>query len=382
MSSSQKYQALYIHVPFCSNRCYYCDFETQAVVSDDPQLDDYIAGIKTGLNSASQEGLLNGIRTVYIGGGTPSHLGERRLFELVDTIGSHVYLTEDYEFTIEANPESLTLEMARGLQSLGVNRLSVGVQSFIDSELVTLGRIHDSNTAQRVLESVHEHVSALSVDLICGIPGQDKTSWSYSLNKAVALGVTHVSVYPLSVEEDTPFAQCVASGKLSAPDEDFQASCMELSEDLLVAAGFERYEVASYALPGFRCRHNMAYWTGLPYLGIGRGAAGMRMTGSYRERLLSGEVVERLCREEALLEDIMLGMRMSDGVSSALVELAYAYVPSIADVFSELIAYGLVVFENGRYRPTSRGWFMGNEIFSRIWTCRHPQSQQYDIANR
>ena len=370
MSLTSQYQALYIHVPFCARRCNYCDFETRAVAPDDAQLDDYVASITAELTSAAQEDLLSDVRTVYVGGGTPSYLGEKRLLTLIDSIRSHVVLTEDSEFTVEANPESLTTQITRGMHSLGVSRLSIGVQSFVDSELITLGRIHNASTAQRAIKCACEQIPAVSVDLICGIPGQYSASWFYSLSTAVASGVAHISIYPLTVEEGTPLAQSVATGKLIVPDEDFQASCMETAEDMLVAAGFEHYEVASYTQPNSRCRHNMAYWTGLPYLGLGTGAASMRENGPFRERLKNGEVTERLSREEALLEDIMLGMRMSDGVSNTLVEQAYVFAPGIADVFAELIAYGLVVVRNGRYQPTSRGWLMGNEIFSRIWMCR------------
>ena len=370
MNSLFPYQALYIHVPFCACRCNYCDFETQAVAPDDQRLDDFVASIRAELVSASREYLLDEIKTIYIGGGTPSHLGAKRLFELIDTVCSHVKLTEDTEFTVEANPESFSDQIAERLCSLGVNRLSLGVQSFVDSELLLLGRIHDADTSERALKSACEHMPAVSVDLICGIPGQNNTSWLYSLNKAILSGIKHISVYPLTLEEDTPLAGSVASGFLPKPDEDFQASCMEAAEEMLLAAGFEHYEIASYALPGFRCRHNMAYWTGIPYLGLGKGAAGMRVNGQHRERLLERNVTERLGREEALLEDIMLGMRIRDGVSINLVEKAYAFVPQLADVLTELIACGLVVFEDGHYCPTSRGWLLGNEIFSRIWLCR------------
>ena len=151
------------------------------------------------------------------------------------------------------------------------------------------------------------------------------------------------------------------------PDEDSQADFMERAALILPKEGFTRYEVASYSQAGFECRHNIAYWTGLPYIGLGRGAAGMRERADTRERLLNGEVIETLSLQEARLEDLMLGMRMSCGVSFESVIRAAEFVPKIADTFEELVAIGLVNYQEGRYRPTPRGWLLGNELYSRIW---------------
>jgi len=367
MSSSYDYQALYIHVPFCAQRCNYCDFVTEAVTPDDPRLDDYVYNLSLDIASAANMGLLQSIRTVYIGGGTPSYLGNRRLFDLISTISEQMSLSRDTEFTVEANPESLTALPARELSSLGVNRLSLGVQSFVDSELKVLGRIHNANTALEALELVCEFISNVSIDLICGIPGQSISSWRYTLEKALAHGVQHVSVYPLTVEEKTPLAQLMHSGLLDNPDEDLQASLMEIAADVLANAGYERYEVASYALKDNECRHNISYWTGMSYLGLGRGAAGMRQTESFRERLLNNVVVERLTLEEAQLEDIMLSMRMSAGVALSEVRKASECFPGLTNTFDKLVEFGLVALKHDRYQPTSKGWLCGNEIFGRIW---------------
>jgi oxygen-independent coproporphyrinogen-3 oxidase len=275
--------------------------------------------------------------------------------------------------------------LVRDLYALGVNRFSIGVQSFVDKELAALGRIHDGAAARAAIAAARSRCTNVSIDLMCGIPLQTPASWENTLAVALASGVTHVSIYPLNIEEDTPFARAVASGALDLPNEDEQAQMMECAAKLLQEAGFERYEVASYAKPGFTCEHNIAYWTGKPYLGLGEGAAGMRMVdrevkredGAYpkppvRERLLNGAVVETLTPAQVAAEDLMLGMRMARGVSAAQVAKAGDLLPGCAATFSALIDLGLVelritVEQEYRYQPTAKGWLLGNELYGRIW---------------
>jgi oxygen-independent coproporphyrinogen-3 oxidase len=369
----EPYGALYLHIPFCAKRCGYCDFVTEAVAADDPRLDAYTEELICDIRAASREGLLAGVETIYIGGGTPSFLGSRRLVNLVYTLALSLSLGPDTEFTLEVNPESLTPALIRDLYSLGVNRFSLGVQSLIDTELTALGRIHDARGAQAAIAAALERTENVSVDLMCGIPRQTAASWRESLDAALRSGVSHISVYPLTIEDDTAFARAIAQRTQQVPDEDEQAQMMEQAESVLCAAGLERYEVASYARPGFECRHNIAYWTGVPYLGLGRGAAGMRnLADGGRERLYVGEIVEHLTPAEAVCEDLMLGMRMQTGVSLALLQKAACRVPAITDIFEELIVLGLVAFDGKRYRPTHRSWLLGNELYGRIWNSAPP----------
>lgn len=366
----QPYQALYLHIPFCQSRCGYCDFTTQAVAADDPLLDTVVTGFEDDLRVAAEDGLLREIKTIYLGGGTPSFLGHERLVKLVVTLCDVVPKDALCEFTLEANPESLTREMVRDLAALGVTRISMGVQSFDNRELAFLGRIHDAACARKALQDALEYVEDVSLDLMCGIPLQTMESWDDTLTQAMDLGVTHISVYPLTIEEDTPFGRMLETGALPEVDEDLQAAFMERAACKLDEAGFHRYEVASYARGEHACRHNCAYWTGVPYLGLGRGAAGMRQGPQGRERLMDQAVVETLTPQEALWEDLMLGMRMSVGVSLELVSAAAVYLPAIRETFSELEGLGLVSCTQGRYRPTSQGWLMGNQLYGRIWHSR------------
>jgi oxygen-independent coproporphyrinogen-3 oxidase len=361
------YGALYLHIPYCAQRCGYCDFTTEAIDPDDPQLDLYTEDLIREIRSAARDGLLGDIQTVYIGGGTPTFLGQRRLVNLVYTLSLSLNLRPDTEFTLEANPESLTKPLLRDLYSLGVSRLSLGVQSFNDEELRALRRIHNANRAREALADARERFENISIDLMCGIPLQTEETWQATLDEALASGITHVSVYPLTIEDGTPFARLVDNGTQTLPDGDLQATLMEQAARMFALAGFERYEVASYAKPGFACKHNSAYWTGVPYLGLGRGAAGMRQNSQGRERLFSSEVVEQLTPAQAALEDLMLGMRMSAGVSLSQVTQAAQHVPGIVATFEELALLQLIEVAKGRYRPTQRGWLLGNELFGRIW---------------
>ena len=201
--------------------------------------------------------------------------------------------------------------MVRDIWALGVNRLSIGVQSFDDDVLRTLGRAHSSDDARRAIEAARTRFENVSVDLMCGIPGQSAESFEASAREAVRLGATHVSVYPLTVEPHTPFDAAVLAGELEEPDDDVEAAHMQIAARVLDSGGFERYEVASYARPAFACRHNIAYWTGVPYLGLGRSAATMTQNAQRRMRVKDGQVTDDLDSRQMVAEDLMLGMRMT-----------------------------------------------------------------------
>ena len=319
--------ALYIHIPFCAQRCLYCDFATRAVAVDDPCIAAYVDSLISVIRKASRVGELGSLDTVYIGGGTPSYLGNKNLSNILYTLSLSMHLTPEIECTLEANPESFTEAMAKDLWALGVNRLSFGVQSFNDDLLISIGRIH---TAQRAVEAIKQaqiRFENISIDLMCGLPGQTREMFLKDLAKAVELGITHISIYPLTVEENTPLSMLVDQGVLSEPDSDLQVDMMQDAAQVLTQAGFNRYEVASYARPGFESRHNTAYWTGVPYLGLGQGAITMMQDETSRVRLDGDEVIEVLNLSERYAEDLMLGMRMSRGVSQALIDEARPYTP-------------------------------------------------------
>ena len=221
------YKALYLHIPFCVKRCGYCDFATSAVERDSPIIDEYVESLVMDIRRASREGKLGAIETVYLGGGTPSYIGMRRLSMLLYALSMSMHLEPEVECTMEANPESLTAPMVRDIWALGVNRLSLGVQSFDDEGLRILGRAHDAEAARAAVRAAQERFENVSVDLMCGIPGQSEESFAESVREAVALGANHVSVYPLTIEPHTPFDAAIMRGEMLEPDEDAEAAAME-----------------------------------------------------------------------------------------------------------------------------------------------------------
>lgn len=360
------FKALYLHLPFCVKRCAYCDFTTEALDAASPLIDDYVENLCLQIRCAAKAGELAQVETVYIGGGTPSHLGMARLSMLLYTLSLSMRLEPDVECSMEANPESLTARMVRDIWALGVNRLSIGVQSFNDEVLGTLGRAHSAEKAYQAVRAARERFENVSVDLMCGIPGQTRESLADSVRQAVDLGVSHVSVYPLSLEEGTPLARAVERGDISEPDDDVEADHMELAERILTQVGFHRYEVASYARPGFECRHNKAYWTGVPYLGLGRGAASMEQNDQRRVRIQDGCITDDLDARQMAAEDLMLGMRMTQGVSAQQVQRASQLLPDAPCVMDDLVARGLASRQGGRFAPTELGWLCGNELYGAL----------------
>lgn len=361
------YRALYVHLPFCVKRCAYCDFATAAVPADAPEIDAYVDELVLDIRRKAKEGELGALETVYLGGGTPSHVGLARLSMLLYTLSLSMHLTPEVECTMEANPESLTERMVRDIWALGVNRLSIGVQSFDDDVLRTLGRAHSADEARRAIEAAFTRFENVSLDLMCGIPGQSDESFEESVREAVRLGATHVSVYPLAIEPHTPFDAAVLAGDLDEPDDDAEAAHMEIAERVLTEAGFARYEVASYARPGCESRHNIAYWTGVPYLGLGRSAATMTQNAARRMRVKDGQVTDDLDARQMAAEDLMLGMRMTAGVSDERVEQAAALLPELPATLDGLAERGLAEHREGRWRPTELGWLCGNELYGDLY---------------
>ena len=362
------YKALYVHIPFCVKRCGYCDFTTRAMAKESREIDDYIEDLVMQLFRKSREGELSAIETVYLGGGTPSYIGQKRLGSLLYALSTSLNLSrEGMECTMEANPESVDDRLIKDVWALGVNRLSLGVQSFDDEVLGILGRAHDANTAMRAIRDAHERFENVSVDLMCGIPGQSDESFASSVESAIEAGVTHVSIYPLTIEEHTPFYRAVLSGEVEEPDDDTEARHMKLAGDLLASAGFERYEVASYAKPGFESKHNTVYWTGVPYLGLGVSAATMTQNAERRMRVKDGQVTDDLMRPQMEAEDLMLGMRMSCGLSASRIEKAREWLPCLDECLEELSQLGLATWIDGRFVPTEKGWLCGNELYGRLF---------------
>lgn len=362
------YKALYLHIPFCVKRCAYCDFATSAVSCESPEIDEYLEDLVLQIRRKAKEGELGALETVYVGGGTPSHVGLSRLSNLFYTLSLSMHLTPEVECTMEANPESLTERMVRDIWALGINRLSIGVQSFDDDVLRILGRAHSAADACRAVEVAQTRFENISIDLMCGIPGQSAESFEASVRQAVELGVAHVSIYPLTIEPHTLFDAAVLSGEMEEPDDDTEAAYMEIAARVLGEAGYERYEVASYARPGFESRHNISYWTGIPYLGLGRSAATMTQNDQRRMRVQDDQITDDLNACQMAAEDLMLGMRMSRGVPDRKVAEAAVLLPEVYQVLEQLRGVGFVVHQEGAWQPTKQGWLCGNELYGALFS--------------
>ena len=401
--------ALYLHIPFCAQKCSYCDFSSWSTRQDDNRMKDYVKALKQQLDEAAQLGLLAATKTVYMGGGTPSLLGQ----DAADLAQNVSALTQLSEFSMEANPDSLSDDLLANLSKGGVTRISLGVQSFNDNELKRLGRIHSADLAYDRVLAAKEHGYDVSVDLMCAIPEQTESSWEYSLSKFISLGVDHVSVYPLTIEDGTALAKQTQDKDTPWNAYDVQADRMQAASKTLQAAGFERYEVASYARNQKSCKHNKMYWTGESYLGLGTSAASMLTAPEYdmlaekntslparpqdaaRARLVvldsprkigegaslfSTEFdVEFLTHREAVAEDLMLHARLMEPISPALLvesELVFG-ASRLQDVLDLCVHDGLLdcVYADAldgakTYRPTEKGWLLGNELYGRLWDLR------------
>ncbi len=361
------YKALYIHIPFCVKRCAYCDFITAETPRQSPEIDEYVSLVVDQIATKGNEGMLSSIETIYLGGGTPSFIGISRLCRIIEEIKNWVVIDETVEFTVEANPESFNKELVNGLKLLGVNRLSLGVQSFDTEVLRVLQRAHSSEQAQAAIDLALQYIDNVSIDLMCGIPGQSSSSFEASLQKAIDLGVKHVSVYPLTIEANTLFERKILSGEMRAPEEDHEAACMQLAASLLTKADFLRYEVANYAKQGYESKHNSTYWTGIPYLGVGRSAATMTQNKERRMRVQDGRVTDDLNPAQMAAEDLMLGMRLSCGVSEKQVDRAYTHLKDIYKTLQNLEQEGLITHSQKRWQPTEKGWLCGNELYGALY---------------
>ena len=352
---------LYLHIPFCAQKCAYCDF--YSLSGSTARMDDYCAMLCRELTERAPEDCT--VFTVYLGGGTPSLLGAARIARILDAVRTHYALEPDAEITCEANPDSMTDAFLRGIRAAGVNRLSMGIQSADDCELKRLGRIHTFAQAQAAFARARAAgFENISVDLMYGLPDQTMDGLRHSVKSLIALQPEHLSCYALTLEPDTPLGR----EQPALPDEDTQADMYRLICEATRAYGMEHYEISNFAKPGYRSRHNSGYWKLTPYLGFGPGAhsdfAGKRwehprdLNAYLNGRMLPNiedEAPDRRC------EYVMLGLRTSDGICAA--EYDGDFTPA-ERVLKMLPQYA--VCEDGRWRLTEDGFFLSNAILFRV----------------
>jgi len=374
-----KPRALYIHIPFCTNKCYYCDFNSY--VADGQPIDAYLDALEREMERTAARYAPDMIETVYVGGGTPSVLSPRQLRRLFAAVRRHFPVAADAEFTMEANPGTTGPDKLEAMREGGVNRISFGAQTFDDRLLKAIGRIH---AAGEIARSIREARAAgfrnLSIDLMFGLPGQRVQDWQDSLSRALELDLPHYSAYSLKVEENTLFHRLYERGELVLPEEDEEIEMYEILMERMAEAGRSQYEISNFALPGAESRHNAVYWKNEPYFGLGAGAHSyvfgerhMNVKGvlPYVESARRGFPRADTCRvtaREAEEDFMMLGLRMLRGVRDADFAAQFGAGKTIADRFGgtleRLIRQGLLErVPEGGFRLTKKGILLGNEVF-------------------
>ena len=370
---------LYLHIPFCRSKCDYCDFYSLA--GQDDRMDDYQKALLQHIAETAPRTKKQVVNSVYIGGGTPTWYGEKRLLELLGAVKKKFTLSKDVEITLEANPDSVDLKLLRRLRRAGVNRLSMGMQSACDCELVSVHRPHtQAQTEEAVKAARVAKIKNLNLDLIYGLPGQTAESWRQSVEAALALAPEHLSCYGLTVEEGTPLAQRVARGE-RLPDDDEQAERYLWTVGRLAQAGYEQYEVSNFSKTGYQSRHNLKYWMGRPYIGIGASApsdfGGCRYSfiadvdGYIRgvlgddERILD-EMTEIPQRERGS-EYLMLRLRTTHGIEEW--EYRREYYMNFDPIAVKLAEYeqkGWAVRTGRRWHFTPEGFLLSNRLIGEL----------------
>jgi len=366
-------RAAYIHVPFCVHRCGYCDFTV--IAGKDHLIPAYLRALERELQSLQQP---HEVDTLFLGGGTPTHLPPADLKRLLTLIRTWFQLSPAAEFTVEANPAGLDLERIQVLAEAGVNRVSLGVQAFDDATLAILERDHRADEIRRTYRELHQAIYNISLDLIFGVPGQSLHTWQDTLASALELAPTHLSTYGLTYEKGTQFWNRRTRGELVPSGDDVEHDMYAWVMDELPRHGFDQYEISSFARPGFRSRHNQVYWSGRPYFGFGPGAAryvdgrresNHRSVTQWIQRVDAGIIgpheSETLTQEDRARERLVLGLRRCDGICPAefLRETGYRFEELAEEPLRQHTSNGLIErTENGTIRLTRAGRFVADSV--------------------
>ena len=379
--------SLYLHIPFCRHRCAYCDFNTYTSLID--LREAYADALVTEMTQVSG-GLRRPAHTIFFGGGTPSLMSAASLGRILDGVRANFVLANDAEVTMEANPGTVDLAYLTAVRQAGINRLSFGVQSVIQSELALLEREHDFATVVEAVAMARQAgLNNFNLDLIYGVPGQTLQSWEQSVRAVLDLDPSHLSLYCLTIEPGTPMQRWLLNGRIQPPDPDLAADQYELACTLLAEHGYDHYEISNWAKPGLACEHNLTYWRNGEYLGLGAGAHGhavgvryqiVKQPRVYLRRLqeadapgypLSTAVAAShpVSRTEAISDTMMTQLRLlNEGLD--LDAFADKFGQPLREIYNgtldQLLGWELVAMRNGRLRLTQKGWFLSNQVFYRF----------------
>jgi oxygen-independent coproporphyrinogen-3 oxidase len=358
--------AVYVHIPFCPTKCGYCDFNSYAG-SSESLVERTVAAQVEEINKSKWNG--RPASTIFFGGGTPTFLHESQLIRIFEAVLNIHPPLPDCEITSEANPGTVDADKFKAMRQAGFNRISLGAQSFLDSDLLTLGRIHRSGEIERAVESARmAGFNSINLDLMFALPNQSVHAWNQNLKRALQLNPEHLSLYCLTLEPNTPFYKRQLHGELTVPDEETQVEMYEETLSQMTDAGFAQYEISNFAKPGYECRHNLAYWHGLEYAGYGPGAVGCVENRRYTNLKLperysvavEGQLPiafesEELGPHERRVESIMLGLRLNEGLDLSDVNVDPVGLKNVQES-------GWLSLSEGRATLTQQGRHFCNEI--------------------
>ena len=381
----QSYQAervssLYIHIPFCLSKCFYCSFSSFTGMAE--YHDRYVKALNCHIRSSRTGLQTEPLRTLFIGGGTPTILEAEKLVEIIETCRNTYRFSDDIEISVEANPGTIDPVKLRIIRDGGVNRLSIGIQSFDDKELQRLGRVHRSETAvQAVYDAREAGFKNISLDLMYGVPGQSTASWQKNLEQAVALEPHHLSLYQLTIEEDSDFYHHPQSNGLGLPEDDMIIEMEQFTNSYLSSHGIRQYEISNYARPGYECRHNIGYWLNEPFIGCGAGAAGFLDGERYKVitdpfdycmAMEDGEdgIEEResLSHDASFRETVVMGLRLIEGVDKGRLYDRYQLKldDQYGSVLAELLDKKLLEEADAYVRLTDQGRRFANQVMAEL----------------
>ncbi|MHC5267936.1 radical SAM family heme chaperone HemW [Enterococcus sp. LJL98] len=370
----------YIHIPFCEHICYYCDFNK--VFLEGQPVDEYIESLLKEIQLTLAQSPTVASETIYIGGGTPTSLTAKQLDVLLTGVHRYLPTTTTREFTVEANPGDLTAEKLDVLKAHGVNRLSMGVQTFDDRLLKKIGRKHSVQDVYDTIKLLEKkQFDNISIDLIYALPGQTIESFRDTLHRALAFDLPHYSMYSLILENKTMFMNWVRQGRLELPNQEAETQMFEEAIEAMEKSGHHQYEVSNFAKPGKESLHNLVYWDNENYYGFGAGASGYLGKTRYKNYgpiqhymnpLKEGRLpileTEKLSKKNQIEEELFLGLRKTEGISLSRFEAKFneKLTSVYAAVLPELKAQGLAEVQGDFFRLTAKGLFVGNEVFEKF----------------
>lgn len=373
---------IYIHIPFCKQACHYCDFHfSTSMKKKDEMVLALAKEIELCKNEFAQDSEFSGVETIYFGGGTPSRLRIVDLRLLIEEIYKNYKVAKNPEITLEANPDDLSEDYLIALLEIGINRLSIGVQSFFEDDLKMMNRAHNSAEAKKCLEIATKYFDNISLDLIYGIPGMSNERWKQNIETALSFGIPHISSYALTVEPKTALSKLIQTGKIAEPKDEVASEHFMILVEMLEANGFVHYELSNFGKPDYFSKNNSAYWLGKKYIGIGPSAHsydGISRSWnvannslylkSIQENQLPNEI-EILSDSDRYNEYIMTGLRTIWGVSLERIQSEFGqnYLDYLLKQAQKFLNDDLLFIENNILRPTKKGKFLTDGIASDLF---------------